>query len=479
MKKSIIFLFSILLLISACDDKLDLTPYNGLTDEQLFSSDKGFSDAVKGVYSNFRNDGLYGENTGLLISPEVLSDNLIMCQAGRQTLRPLHEWWNTANDNGVGVYTVGYRGISRANRVLDNLDKLPEGTFKNNIEGEALALRALLHFEIARVYCKIPTQSADANSSMGIYYAKKFEPSLVYRRLGTTVSGTYNDIIADLTRSYELIGLSNGVGRLKKAAVAGLIARVQLFNGNYQQVVNYADSSIKYGAIVAPRTEFANIWADTYNGNILFKIRVIDADRWRPGVPFSQTSASSGTRSEYVCAYDLYQLFQASDVRLGASIITSNYAGRPYNHVRKFMGRPIGNATVVDGKYLRSEEVYLSKAEALYRLSREADALTALNEVRSRRYSSFTSPDETGVALFNAIMLERRIEFAFEGDRWYTLKRLGLGLNRGNFGDRGDGTGTTPILLTYAADGFRWQQPLPQVAIDANPILFEDQNPGY
>ena len=126
------------------------------------------------------------------------------------------------------------------------------------------------------------------------------------------------------------------------------------------------------------------------------------------------------------------------------------------------------------------EEVWLNKAEALYRLGDEVNALNALNRVRGERYNGFVSPNETGTALLDAILLGRRLELAFEGDRFFMLKRLGLDLNRTNNGEFADGTGTPPVLLTYPAEGNRWQQPIPQGAFDSNSNLTaEDQNFGY
>lgn len=479
MKKLInIFIILGVIFITSCEDRLDLTPYDGLTDEQLFSNAEGFETAIKGVYSGFRADGFYGENTGLLISTEVLSDNLTFCVAGRQTNKALFEYRNTAVDESFGTYERGYRIISRANRILDNIENIPQNEFRENIEGEALALRAILHFDIARIYCKIPSQSTDANSSLGIHYAKSYKPDEFYRRQGTTVADVYNNIISDLETALELINEENGRGRLNKAAVYGLLSRVHLYNGDYDKVIEYANEVIDRGFPVADTSNVYNIWLDKYEENVLFKILVTDQDNWRPGVPYSQ-EANGQIRSEYVCSYELYSLFSDDDYRKDASIVTSAFNGNMYNHVRKYLGRETGNKTVIDGKYLRMEEVYLNLAEAYYYESNEPFALDALNELRENRYNNFLSPDETGQALLDAILLERRLELAFEGDRWFTLKRLGKELKRTNHGDYADGTGTPAIVQDYPGDGNRWQQPIPQGAIDANPDLKEDQNPGY
>jgi starch-binding outer membrane protein, SusD/RagB family len=479
MKKIFLILSTILIIFTACDDMIDLNPYDGLTDEQLFSTPSGFTDAIRGAYAGFIADGLYGENTGIHISPEVMSDNVITKMDGRGTLRALYEYRISPSTESYGLYFRGYRVISRANRIIDNIYRLPESDFRDNIEGEALALRGLLHFEIARVYCKIPTQSADANTSMGIYYSKTYEPDKYYRRVDTNVASVYTEAIKDLEDAYALIGSTNPDGRLNKRAVAGLLSRVYLHAGNYTKTIEWAQEAITLGAAVTPRESFAGIWTDTYTTSVLFRIKILDPDKWRIGVPYNQV-LTAGIRSEFVPDYSLYTLYQTSDIRTTTTMVTSQYGGVLYNHVTKYQQRPGSNSTVVDGKFLRAEEVFLNLAEALYNNSQESTALSYLNLLREQRYSGFVSPDEAGTALYDAIHLERRLELAFEGDRFFTLKRLGLNLSRGDFGDIFDGSGTKPVVMSYAASNPRWQLPIPQAAIDNNPLMTdEDQNPGY
>jgi hypothetical protein len=480
MKKfNLIILIAGLIFATSCKDELELKPYDALQADQILTTAQGFEDAVKGMYSGFRADGYYGEYSGALISPDILSDNLTFNPQGRTTHKDLFEFRNTAVDESIGIYFRGYRIASRANSIIDNIENLPESEFRDNIQGEALAIRALTHFDMARYYCKIPTQSADANTSLGIYYAESYQPSEKVRRVGTTVANVYQNVIRDLEAAVNLIGDDNGVGRLNSAAVHGILARVQLHNGNYAEVIENADAVIASSYVVAPRAMFGEIWFDEYEDNVLFKIKVVDQDNVRPGVPYSQ-EAPSGIRSEFVCSYELFNLFAASDIRGATSVVTSSFDGDLYNHVAKYLGRRSGDKTVIDGKYLRIEEVILSKAEAHYRLGQEAEALAALDLVREERYTGFVSGGETGQALLDAILLERRLELAFEGDRFFTLKRLGLDLVRGNNGEFADGSGTPPVVLTYAAGGDRWQLPIPQSAFDSNVDLTqEDQNPGY
>ena len=153
-----------------------------------------------------------------------------------------------------------------------------------------------------------------------------------------------------------------------------------------------------------------------------------------------------------------------------AYIKTGLFAGNNYNHIVKYDGRGTGTRNLVDIKVLRLEEVYLNKAEAEYRLN--GSGLATLDALRSKRYSSFVSAAETGTALLASILKERRLELAFEMDRFYTLKRLGLPVVRSaTNGHFADGTGTPAEALSLPAGDFRWQFPITLEEINNHKLL--------
>lgn len=112
--------------------------------------------------------------------------------------------------------------------------------------------------------------------------------------------------------------------------------------------------------------------------------------------------------------------------------------------------------------------MYLTLAEALTELNDDPNALKTLNYLRSNRYVNFTSPNETGTALKNAIALERRLELSFEGDRFFELKRKGLDIVRDERGDEANGGGVAPSLLHLPANSPYFLLPIPQSEMDAN-----------
>jgi hypothetical protein len=246
--------------------------------------------------------------------------------------------------------------------------------------------------------------------------------------------------------------------------------------GEYAKVIEFGNLAIA-GNNVCPRTSFAALWQDTNSNGVLFKLRIDQVDGVTPGVVFNQT-ISGEIRSEYVVQKSVYDLFNDSDVRKTAYFRQGNYAGSNYNHIIKYLSRTSGNPAILDIKVLRVEEVYLNMAEAQYRLN--GGGLNYLDAVRAQRYSSFVSPNETGAALLNAILLERRLELFAEMDRFFTLKRLGLDMTRNAVdGDKADGSGqkVEAASLSIPAGNFKWQLPIPQSQIDLNSNL--KQNPEY
>mgnify|MGYP000135172973 FL=1 len=97
--------------------------------------------------------------------------------------------------------------------------------------------------------------------------------------------------------------------------------------------------------------------------------------------------------------------------------------------------------------------------------------------MRANRYTEFESAEETGAALSDAIALERRLELAFEGHRFFDLKRKGLPCVRSSFGDAADGTGEKAEFIELPANDHRWNMAIGTGEINANSNMV--QNPGY
>jgi starch-binding outer membrane protein, SusD/RagB family len=482
MKKIINLIFVSLILFSCNEDDITFAPYNAVSESIVIRNISDLENMLTGSYSYMiKNGGAGGYGTEFIIDTELMTDNLILKIDGRQSNATGWRFQSVPNSTHFDYYVSAYRAAEAATRVIDNINVVPEDAVRNNIEGQARFLRAFNMFDLVRIYSKIPTQSADANASLGMYYLDEVAPFSKPSR--PTVAETYKKILDDLLIAKDKIATNNlnSAGKASRAAVFALLSRVYLYMGDYPKVIEFGNLAIA-GNVPCPRASFAGIWDDLNSGannqlGILFKLRIEQADGVIPGTVYNQTTAA-GIRSEYVVPKSFMDQFATTDIRRSAFIRTSAYNNINYNHIIKYDGRLTGNAGIVDIKVMRIEEVYLNMAEAQFRIN--GTGLSFLNTVRAQRYSPYVAGTETGTALLNAILLERRLEFAFEMDRFFTLKRLGLAMQRNaTEGDYADGTGTKveTTALSLPAGDFKWQLPIPQSQRDLNSNL--SQNPGY
>lgn len=472
-----LFIFS-LVIVSCSEDKITFRPYNAVSEAIVLQTEQDFKNMVNSGYAYMiKNGGASGYGTEFIIDTEVMTDNLIPMNLGRGTNLTGYRYENVASSTSFDYFDSAYRAADVASLVINNIDKLPASASRNNIEGQARFIRALNMFDMARIYCKIPTQSADASNSIGMYYLENFTSSPNARL--ASVTDTYNKVLADLLIAKDLIATNNTLaqGAASQNAVYALLSRVYLYMGDYPNVITYGNLATANGTLpVCPRASLTNLWKDSGTAGIIFQLRIDQVDGVTPGVAYSQTTG--GIKSEFVCPKNFYDLYQSTDIRKTAFMQQSAFSGNTYNHIMKYYSRLTGNPSIVNIKVIRIEEVYLNMAEAQYRIN--GGGLESLDVLRAQRYTGFTSGNESGAPLFDAIMLERRLELAFEMDRFFTLKRLGLSVTRpANIGDYSDGTGTVPDTgsLSLPASSFKWQLPIPQYQIDVNPNL--QQNPGY
>lgn len=484
MKNKLIYILAIgFLSFTSCKKELNQDPFNALNADQAFNTVADFENAVRGAYAGLRGGTYYGGQDGgaMIITPDILSDNLIINSQGRFSQQTTYQLNYTAN-NTWSYWANAYTTILRANYVLNNIDKLPESAAKNNLRAEALALRALAHFDLLRLYGKRYIGAADAD--MGVPYVTTTDPNAKPSR--TPLKQAYGLVVADFLAAETGINLNNGVGRLNKSAVQGLLGRVYLYMGQWQNAVDKSTASINNvpaANALASITEFPGIWTDATEKDVLFKVKILDVDAINVGVAYQQT-VSGNVRAEYSPTCELAQQYQSTDVRTNTYMGQSTFSGLTARYVKKHVGRATGALNVVDVKVIRLSEVYLNRAEALYNLgiARYAEALADLNAIRSRRYSDYNplTAIEVGTALYEAILKERRLELAFEGHRFFDLKRLGLPIQRSaTEGDAVDCSGVPApaTARTLAATDHRFQLPIPQSEITANENIV--QNPGY
>ena len=466
------------LLLSSCSKEIDVNPTYTLNGEDRFKTISDYEFALTGAYSLFLSNSYYGSTGGanaFVALPDMMSDNLYEGPESLANYTEFANWYYTA-DNGTveDIWLDAYSVIRQANltlRGIDNLAAQNQGAV-NRIKGQALAIRALAHFDLLRYF----GEDYDRNSTkLGVPYVDKYDIEQKPARL--TVKGTWDRIEADLKQARDLMDqgdkviqstsstLANARGLIDQMVVNAILARMYNYSGVWDKAIEYATLVINQRPLATP-AEYPQIWKDQTTKEVVWSVKFqafnsdIGGNVYYAVGNRASYRPTPGLLANYNPATDVrYPSFFASIARRGTNrLVASKYIGRE--------GRTDG---IVDFKAFRTSEMYLIRAEAYSRLGQDALALQDLNTLRQAR--NLAPGSETGAALLDAIFVERRRELFMEGQRFFDLKRT-----------------TRHIVRTYTISGNtftdeltpdarEWALPIPQSEIQSNPAIV--QNTGY
>ena len=457
--------------LASCKKIIEAEPTHQLDGSTRFTSIEDFDFALTGAYALFRSANYYGSGSNAFVNmPDMLSDNLNETSESLGNYQTMSTWVYAEDEpNIAATWQAAYRVISQANLLLRDIDDFAatETGAVNRIKAQALAIRAMAHFDLLRYW----VEEYDRNSTRpGIPYITTFDYEQKPAR--GTVKETYDHIEADLEMARTLMnsGLDKTINASGRAyidiqAVNAIMARMFLYS-------NQLDSAIKYSTLVinsiplASRTNFPNIWTDASTSEVVWSVS-FNAGEGRIGDPVYFVP---NNRSSYRPNPTLVSLYdQVNDVRYNSyfqvrsnRLVLSKYLAKAAQ-----VSRPDG---ITNFKAFRTGEMYLIRAEAYARKggANEVLGLADLNALRAARIAGFVAGTETGAALINAIALERRKELISEGHRWFDLKRTTKTINRTN----------CTVFCTLTSSSRAWTWPIPIGEINANPNILP-QNPGY
>lgn len=469
----------LLLSFTSCSDFLDVTPHDATSDENSLETIDDFNMLLKDPYTSLRDVMA----SYYILIPDIMSDNLTLCYAGRQSFNDFFNFTFNSTTFGVSaMWSAAYNAIMGANEVITNLDGETNrftGTEyeedARNMLAEALALRGFLHFQLVRLYGK--DYKVASETDLGVPY--KMAPDITLPSRNTVKDVYDNHIVKDLERAKTLMSdnyQSTTNTRINKKSLYAIMARVYLTMGNYQEAANNARLAIAgNGSDIADQQQFQSMWTVSMNTpEVLLRYPVLDTDDLHPGNNWGQGESKNSYKAEYVAAAQFVDLFKDTDVRITTLTVVAS-GGSQYIVVWKWNGRPGEAAGNVDIPAIRVSEMYLTLAEAEFKLGNEGEALKNLDYLRAKRYNNFVSGQEIGTNLEKAIALERRLELSFEGDRFFELKRNGWAMIRDERGDNADGSGTAPAVQNVPATSPYYVLPIPQSEMDANENMVQNQ----
>lgn len=469
----IIALGSILSLAS-CSDLLDTEPRQSLTPDTALADVDGYESVLAAAYGGVRGFGNYGQT--LMIAPEIMADNLrIIANTGRYIGQEVN-----ADRAHMGLWG-NYGSINQTNIVIAGIDAIEgDAARKNRIKGEALFLRSIYYFDMAKVYGYEPGKEVNGWDKSVVL---RTTPTLGFSdadfRERVTNRALYDQIEADLNTAIGLLPTaalgSTGVYRVTKGAAQALLARVYLYDSKFAEAAAMATQAMATfglgndGTGLATPANYVEAFSTYPNPESLFEVEIRSVD-WSTvdGVNNSMCTLTANVfnSAQFIvtASNELLATYETGDVRRKTWVETtrSGASGTVYRSA-KWLGTKgdfLENLPII-----RAAELYLIRAEARYRTNDAAGSRSDLNALRSKRGLAAVDAGLAGEALFNQILTERRLEFALEGHRWFDLKRNGLTITKHG----------TNLPVPYS--DYRILAPLPQDQIQLNELLVD--NPGY
>jgi starch-binding outer membrane protein, SusD/RagB family len=472
--KLIFFSAVVLTAATGCEKTIDeISPEFNLDGSKPIKSIEEAESVLTGSYNGFLQDGYYscsGANASGAFNflPDISGDDLIETLESLGNYRRHAEWTYTTIDPWItNAWNDVFAVLAPANILLRDIDAIAgDIKIKNRLKGQALAIRAHVHFDMLRSW----GLSLNRNSTaLGVPYVKVYDVNGQPPRL--TVKETYDNILVDLATAKTLLSnIDKNINTSSKRAyidlntVNAMIARVNFYAGELNSAA--AAAQLVVNAVpLATISEFPDIWTDETVAEVLWAPAFETA---ADGYTYENAFFARGNRSTYRPTTDLMALYGPGDIRPASYY--GNIGGRTV--VTKYLGKGTATDGLVNWKAYRVSEMYLILAESLYPTNQTA-ARAALDQLRSNRIAGYTSVGETGAALLTAIRTERRKEMAFEGYRFYEYKRLGnLPISR-----VGCGVGSLSNICNLSSSSRAWAWPIPQNEILANPNI--QQTPGY
>lgn len=458
MKKLIISLSIIGLvgLTSCQDDFMEYDPSSSVEVNGAIENEGQLETAVLGIYDGLQSNFAYGNY--YITAQEILSDNGFVLFDNSNRFTDFYRYQHAISSGGsiANMWTIGYRVIARANFVL-GFDGMIEGESVDQSFAEARAIRALELFNLVNYYAR---PYGTVNQDLGIPIPKNFESGTAIER--SSVSDVYDEITTQLELAAANLpsATAGNKARMTKEAVYGILSRVYLYKKDYPKAIQFADLALA-GADLLGNTDLVNYYLNSMSsGETLFGIGFDALDN--PGANDALYATwSIGRYEDTAATSEFYNLISDTDIRkdLYQEWNTTDNPS-PYG-VLKFGG--VDNDVVV----IRATEVLLNKIEAMY-FTNPAQASTLLVDwVQTNRDPAYTFSG-SGQALLDEILLQRRIELAFEGHRYFDMNRYQLDIQRG-------ANSTVNSFMPFS--DYRRVFPIPLNEMNTNPLMV--QNPTY
>lgn len=432
---------------SGCEDFLTDKPESALTSLNFYTTPVRINQGVIGCYA-----GLAASTRDEWMYTELRSDNTCMFSTGSSATANIDQadisFFKTSPSLPLlqDYWYKTFQNIGNINAVLpavaDNKYITIEAQ-RSQYEAELLFLRAYHYFNLVTLFGDM------------FKITKVIGPAESKKIARSPVSEIYNEIIIpDLNKAISQAPASYSTaeaGRVTKWAAKGLLAKVYMMIGGEQNIalaktlLEEVMAAPQHGLLTGSTSSFASVFSTTneMNKEIIFAIRYkggslgLGSSFWPTFAPLGSANLflKIGTPLGYnVPTYEIDSLFNnnGTDNRKDASYkIWSKSATSNIAYISKFMDASMTQASQAENDWivLRYADIVLLYAEVLAQDGNHATAHTYVNKIRARAGLTDIGPFTSKIEALDAVYAERRLELAFENQRWFDLLRMAKSYN--------------------------------------------------
>ncbi|WP_439183866.1 RagB/SusD family nutrient uptake outer membrane protein [Carboxylicivirga taeanensis] len=423
------------ILFGSCTSWLDVDLVDQVTEEELFSKKEGFYEALAGVYSDMASSSMYGQNLTYETFGVLAQEYDFQGMENHYPSLRLYDYEDVGVKGKIsGIWSSGYAVISAANNIIRHAEEnaVLDEKDKNQVIGEALAIRAFMHFDLVRMFCpdvKLhPTED-------GIPYNKEFGVAIppMYT-VEECIELVKNDLLeAEIalaasddiinTVPYELETKDEAdkyVARMNYYAVQGLLAKVYLAKGDFKRAREYAEKVItsekfrlvnNQESIEVPEADLDVLFSDEH----LFSLRNYKIPDYSAALHLNVVTPTSTSMAKLRMPGYLYGIYDGNndDIRL------NNWYSMDKQYLMKYLKE---NRETFSPKVplLKLAEMYFIAAEGWWHVDK-SKSMTYINELRDSR---IVNNSHWNYITEDDLLAEMRREFIGEGQLFFIYKRL-------------------------------------------------------
>ena len=477
MKKNIL-LFGLLLGLTTGCDVLDQKPESSFAPENFYKNADDAKAAVSAVYDPLNSANMYGQIMWIL--QDQATDDAEWGNGRSTANQPKNDLdkytFTPATVTFQSLWSTVYAGINRANTVITRVPGIPmDADLKARFVAEAKFMRGFYYFTLVRLFGDVPLITTETTS---------------LNNLGVTrapAADVYSLIVQDFTEAENVLPATYSAGdkgRATKGAAKAFLAKVYVTRQDWAKASAKAKEVMDLG-VYDLWTNFADAFliANKNGKEAVFEMQALGGGfgegslmqgYMRPN--FDRVNGVAGFGDD-PATENLYKTYRADDKRRNvtlklysatttpaapASVLFPCYVSKYQDPAATGNGDGSNNYPII-----RYPDVLLMYAEALNeQAANSTEAYSAINRIRSRAGLPNLTANLSQAQFRDSLLLERRLELAFEGHRWYDLsrtKRLIGAMKAQN--------------PTITVDEHNYLFPIPQTERDVNPQL--TQNPGY